>query len=80
MSVMFGDGEVHWSNGLASEVLDAMGFPSFETAGKASIAAMKAGIERARKTLPACDLVRLEELAALVEAYERDGETHMEWC
>jgi hypothetical protein len=78
MTVMFGD-EMHWPNGWAFKVLDAMGLPTDSNAGKASIADMKAGVERARKTLTGDDLEHLERLAALVETYERDGETHMEW-
>lgn len=81
MTVAFGnDGEVHWPNGPACRVLEAMGLPTDSCAGKASIADMKAGIERARTTLIGDDLDNLEELAALVEEYEIGGEPFMEWC
>jgi hypothetical protein len=81
MTIGFGnDHEVHWSNGQASRILRAMGYPvSEESSGSWPIEKMKSGIALAIQTLTGEDLDALQDLATLVDEYEIGGEPTMEW-
>lgn len=78
MSISFGDLNV--SNGMASKLLRAIGYPvSEESSGSMKIDTMLAGIAAAKSTLGDEDLKYLGWLEDEVRAAKDGGATDFEW-